>query len=76
MAKITIQYEDGRPDEVHDAAQFILFHVPPSVKKEQLVMTAQCSYDFMRTTITEAHAKEFHKRAFKAMSKKRMGDRQ
>jgi hypothetical protein len=74
MAKITIQYDYGRPDEVHDAAQFILFHVPPSDKDEQLVMTAQCSADFLRTAITEAHAKEYYKQAFKVMNKKRLGE--
>lgn len=74
MAKITIKYDDGRPDEVHDAAQFILFHVPPSDKDEQLVMTAQCSNEFMRTVITEDHAKQYWKQAFKVMNKKRLGD--
>lgn len=75
MATITIQYADGRPDEVHDAAQFILFHVPPSSKQEQLVMTAQCSSEFMRTVVTEEHAREFWKQSFKEMSKKRLGEK-
>lgn len=74
MAKITIQYDDSRPDEEHDAAQFILFHVPPSKVDEQLIMTAQCSHDFLRTAVTDAHAREFHKQAFKTMSRKRLGD--
>lgn len=74
MAKITIQYDDGRRDEVHDAAQFILFHVPPSDQPEQLIMTAQCSAEFMRTAITEDHAREYYKQAFKAMSQKRLGE--
>lgn len=75
MAKITISYDDGRPDEVHDAAQFILFHVPPSDKEEQLIMTAQCTYEFLRAAVTEANAKEYHRKAFKEMSKKRLGER-
>lgn len=74
MAKITIRYDDGRPDEVHDAAQFILFHVPLSDKDEQLVMTAQCSAEFLRTTITEEHAREYYRQAFKQMSRKRLGE--
>lgn|GEM_PF-3646078 len=76
MAKITIQYEDGRPDEVHDATQFIIFHVPPSNKPEQLVMTAQCSSEFLRQAITEENARGYYKQAFKAMSQKRLGERE
>ncbi|MFC3802688.1 hypothetical protein [Cohnella sp. GCM10012308] len=72
MARIVVQYDDGRPDQVHDADQFILFHVPPSDKVEKLIMTAQCSFDFMRAAITEANAREYHRQAFKEMSRKRM----
>lgn len=75
VTKITIHYDDGRTDVVHDAAQFILFHVPPSKKNERLIMTAQCSHEFLRSAITEAHAKEYYKQAFKAMSKKRLEER-
>jgi hypothetical protein len=74
MAKITIQYDDGRPDEVYDAAQFILFHVPPSDKSEQLIMTAQCSSEFLRQAITEENAQGYYKQAFKQMSRKRLGE--
>ncbi|WP_270167540.1 hypothetical protein [Paenibacillus sp. SYP-B4298] len=74
MAKITISYDDGRPDEVHDAAQFIFFHVPPSDKEEQLIMTAQCTNEFLRTVVTDANAREYQRKAFKAMSRKRLGE--
>lgn len=76
MATITIRYDDLRPDEVFTAAQFILFHVPKSENVENLVMTAQCQYEFMRDAITEKNAKEYLKQAFKTMSKKRLGDEQ
>lgn len=74
MATITIKYDDGRPDDVHDAAQFILFHVPPSEKVEQLIMTAQCSSEFLRDAITEENARGYYKQAFKQMSRKRLGE--
>ncbi|MFC4305771.1 hypothetical protein [Cohnella boryungensis] len=76
MVRITIHYDDGRLDEVCDAAQFILFHVPPSDKVEQLVMTAQCSAEFLWQSITEENARGYYKQAFKAMSRKRLGERQ
>ncbi|MFC6545246.1 hypothetical protein [Cohnella cellulosilytica] len=76
MARITIQYDDGRPDEIHDAAQFILFHVPPSETEEQLIMTAQCSAEFLRDSVTEENARGYYKQAFKAMSQKRLGEKQ
>jgi len=74
MARITIQYDDSRLDEVHEVAQFILFHVPPSDKEEQLIMTAQCSAQFLRDSVTEENAREYYKQSFKAMSRKRLGD--
>jgi hypothetical protein len=76
MSKITIQYADGRPDEVHDSVQFILFHVPPSDKVEQLIMTAQCSSEFLRDAITEENARGYYKQAFKQISQKRLGERE
>lgn len=72
LVKITIQYDDDRPDEIIEAAQFILFHVPKSDKEEKLMMAAQCQYEFMRNAITEENAKEYLKKSFKAMSKKRL----
>lgn len=74
MAKITIQYDDGRPDHNFDAAQFILFHVPPSDQEEQIIMTAQCSSEFLRLTITEENARNYYNQSFKAMSRKRLGE--
>mgnify|MGYP006983738108 CR=1 FL=1 len=75
MAKISIQYDNGRPDEVHDVAQFILLHVPPTGKEENLIMTAQCSNEFMRSAISNETAREAFRQSFKAMSKKRLGER-
>jgi len=75
MAKITIQYGDGHPDEIHEAAQFILFHVPPSDRDERLIMTAQCSSEFLRQAITEDNARDYYKQAFKEMSRKRLGEK-
>jgi hypothetical protein len=74
MAKITIQYDDGRPDELHDVSQFILFHVPLSDKPEKLIMTAQCSSEFLRQAITEENARGYYKQAFKQMSRKKIGE--
>jgi hypothetical protein len=74
MATITIQYDDGRPDQQIEAAQFILFHVIKSDKVENLIMTTQCQYEFMRDSITEENAKEYLRQSFKGMSKKRLGD--
>ncbi|WP_042159953.1 hypothetical protein [Paenibacillus gorillae] len=73
MAKITIQYDNDRPEEVHEVSQFVLVHVPPSELEENLIMTAQCSNEFLRKAISDENAKDYYKQAFKAMSNKRLG---
>lgn len=74
MAEMTIQYDDGRPVEVQEAAQFIIFHVPPSAKEKQFIMTAQCSVEFVHEGVTEENAGDHYKQAFKAMSQKWLGN--
>lgn len=74
MAIITIHYDDGRPDERHEAAQFILFHVPKSDKIEHLIMTAQCKNEFMRDAIAEKNAEEYLRKSSEAMSQKKLGE--
>lgn len=75
MAKITIQYDDSRPDHHFDAAQFILFHVPPSDHEEQLIMTAQCSNEFLFAAVNDENARDYFKQSFKAMQNKRLGEK-
>lgn len=39
-------------------------------------MTAQCSSEFLRQSITEENARDYYKQAFKQMNQKRLGEKE
>lgn len=57
MAKITVQYDDGRQMTI-EAAQFVLLHVRKSHKEEPMEFVGQCQNDFLDDAISdESNAK-------------------
>jgi hypothetical protein len=57
MAKITVQYDDGRKMTI-EAAQFVLLHVRKSHKEESMEFVGQCQNDFLDAAISdESNAK-------------------